>query len=294
MRARFLATPLLAGSFVAALVRAGYGPATAGCMDLDECEVLAQLRRALSPRWVAPGTDEADARASEWFGAHFGGEVAGESRRHLHPLARVERWGGLVERLSVRVRNLAVNDAPRRATRVLSAGRSERRSVAPVPSPGSSRGSRTTEFVGLGGEPVIHIVDEGCQYTVELTLPAEPRGRNNLTVYVVAKDFEQAHGIIRAQYPESVIHKINKTGNYWQKHVLIVDDTISAPRHPRTLCEPLRRTETALGAFCERVGVGSRSARPAASRLEVALRASAAVTSVMAESSKALRPWRGT
>ena len=56
-------------------------------------------------------------------------------------------------------------------------------------------------------------------------------------MYVVAKDFEQAHGIIRAQYPESVIHKINKTGNYWQKHVLIVDDAIFGTETP---ADPLR------------------------------------------------------
>ena len=74
-----------------------------------------------------------------------------------------------------------------------------------------------------------HIIDDGCQYTVELTLPGAERGRNNLTVYVVAKDFEQCHGIIRAQYPECVIHKINKTGNYWMKHVLIVDDVVFEP-----------------------------------------------------------------
>ena len=72
----------------------------------------------------------------------------------------------------------------------------------------------------------VHLIDDGAQYTIELTLPGGERGRNNLTVYVVAKTFEQAVAIIHGHYDDPVIHKVNKTGNYWIKHVLLVDDSV--------------------------------------------------------------------
>ena len=73
----------------------------------------------------------------------------------------------------------------------------------------------------------LHRINDGNQYSAEVTVPLyQERTNQNVTIYLVASNFDQAHNLVRKEYPDCTIHKINKIGHYWMHHVLIVDDEV--------------------------------------------------------------------